>query len=58
MVAKMAYELTCYSEKNFEFLNLPHMKIGPLQFTITWYENNHAGEQTTHWDIQNKRILS
>ena len=32
--------------------------IGPLQFTITWYKNRHAGEQTTHWDIQNKRILS
>ena len=28
--------------------------IGPLQFTITWYENRHAGEQTAHWDIQNK----
>ena len=28
--------------------------IGPLQFTITWYENRHDGEQTTHWDIQNK----
>ena len=29
-------------------------KIGPLQFTITWYENRHAAEQTAHWDIQNK----
>ena len=28
--------------------------IGPLQFTITWYKNRHAGEQTAHWDIQNK----
>ena len=26
--------------------------IGPLQFMITWYKNRHAGEQTTHWDIQ------
>ena len=32
--------------------------IDPLQFTITWYKNRHAGEQTAHWDIQNKRILS
>ena len=28
--------------------------IGPLQFTITWYKNRHAGEQIAHWDIQNK----
>ena len=27
-------------------------RIGPLQFTITRYENRHAGEQTAHWDIQ------
>ena len=32
--------------------------MGPLQFMITWYKNRHAGEQTAHWDIQNKRILS
>ena len=32
--------------------------IGPLQFTIIWYKNRHAGTQTAHWDIQNKRILS
>ena len=28
--------------------------IGPLQFTITLYRNRHAGEQTAHWDIENK----
>ena len=32
--------------------------IGPLQFTITWYKKHLAGEQTAHWDIQNKRLLS
>ena len=32
---------------------VPHL-MGPLQFTITWYKNRHAGEQTAHWDIQNK----
>ena len=32
--------------------------IGPLQLTITWYKNRHVGEQTAHWDLQNKRILS
>ena len=32
--------------------------IGPLQFTITCYKNCPAGEQATHWNIQNKRILS
>ena len=46
-----------------EFLMKPPMRlsvskvygpIGPLQFTITWYENRHAGEQTAHWEIQNK----
>ena len=31
--------------------------MGPLQFTITWYKNRHAGEQTAHWDLQNKRIF-
>ena len=25
--------------------------MGPLQFTITWYKNRHAGEQTAHWDL-------
>ena len=29
-------------------------KIGPLQLAVTWYKIRHAGEQTTHWDIQNK----
>ena len=28
--------------------------IGPLQLKITWYKIHHAGEQATHWDIQNK----
>ena len=31
--------------------------IGPLQFTITWYKNRHAGEQTTHWDIQKQKNI-
>ena len=29
-------------------------RIDPLQFSITWYKKRHAGEQTAHWDIQNK----
>ena len=28
--------------------------MDPLQFTITWYKNRHTGEQTAHWDLQNK----
>ena len=28
--------------------------MGPLQLKITWYKIHHAGEQATHWDIQNK----
>ena len=28
--------------------------IGPLQLAVTWYKIRHAGEQATHWDIQNK----
>ena len=27
---------------------------GPLQLAVTWYKIHHAGEQATHWDIQNK----
>ena len=30
------------------------MGIGPLQLAVTWYKIRHAGEQATHWDIQNK----
>ena len=30
------------------------MIIGPLQLAVTWYKIRHAGEQATHWDIQNK----
>ena len=46
-----------WSDKVFEHEN--HLSddkfvIGSLQFTITWYKNRHAGEQTAHWDIQNK----
>ena len=29
--------------------------MGPLQLTVTWYKLHLAGEQATHWDIQNKR---
>ena len=29
-------------------------RMGPLQPMITWYRIHHAGEQATHWDIQNK----
>ena len=32
--------------------------IGPLQLTVTWYRICHAGEQATHWDIQNKENSS
>ena len=28
--------------------------IGSLQLAVTWYKIRHAGEQATHWDIQNK----
>ena len=28
--------------------------MGPLQLAVTWYKICHAGEQATHWDIQNK----
>ena len=28
--------------------------IGHLQFTIAWYKKQLAGEQTAHWEIQNK----
>ena len=28
--------------------------MGPLQLAVTWYKIHHAGEQATHWDIQNK----
>ena len=30
--------------------------LGPLQLhvALTWYKIHHAGEQATHWDIQNK----
>ena len=27
---------------------------GPLQLAVTWYKIHHAGEQATHWNIQNK----
>lgn len=30
----------------------------PFAVAITWYKNNHVGEQTAHWEIQNKRIFS
>ena len=32
--------------------------MGSLHFTITWYKNRHAGEQSAHWDLYNKRILN
>ena len=28
--------------------------MGPLQLAVTWYKIHHAGEQATHWDMQNK----
>ena len=35
--------------------NLPFCAlIGPLQPAVPWYKFRHAGEQATHWDIQNK----
>ena len=30
----------------------------PLQLTVTWYKIRHAGDQTTHLDIQNKENSS
>ena len=32
--------------------------MDPLQLTVTWYKIRHAGEQATHWDIQNKENSS
>ena len=32
----------------------PYHPMGPLQLAVTWYKIHHAGEQATHWDIQNK----
>ena len=29
--------------------------MGPLQLAVTWYKIHHAGEQATHWDIQQQR---
>ena len=30
------------------------IKMASLQLTVTWYKIRHAGEQATHWDVQNK----
>ena len=30
--------------------------MDPLRLTVSWYRIHHAGEQATHWDIQNKKI--
>ena len=32
--------------------------MGPLQLTVTWYKIRHAGEQATHWDMQDKATSS
>ena len=44
-------------EKLYKKLFGQNKVIGPLQFTITWYKNRHAGEQTAHWEIQMKATL-
>ena len=36
------------------FSRLSSRLMGPLQLKIAWYKIHHAGEQATHWDIQNK----
>ena len=41
------------SDFNFNF-GFVVEEMGPLQFTITWYKNCHAGEKTAQWDNQNK----
>ena len=28
--------------------------MGRLQLAVTWYKIHHAGEQATHWDIEDK----
>ena len=43
-----------YSNNNGFTLNCQWVGIGPLQLAVTWYKIRHAGEQATHWDIQNK----
>ena len=48
----------CHTTLHRQKKSFAHTLIGPLQFTITRYKNRHAGEQTAHWDIQNKRIFS
>ena len=35
-------------------LFLEETTMGPLQLAVTWYKIHHAGEQATHWDVQNK----
>ena len=40
--------------KSFQFDLFSTTKMGPLQLAVTWYKIHHAGEQATHWDIQNK----
>ena len=34
------------------------MVMGPLQLAVTWYKIHHAGEQSPHWDIQNKETAN
>ena len=40
-----AHHIYCTPEAAFMHITAA---IGPLQFTIIWYENRHAGEQTAH----------
>ena len=39
---------------SFECRKTQTKVMGPLQLAVTWYKIHHAGEQATHWDIQNK----
>ena len=49
-------KLTCW-QSIWTFLQSHLNRISPLQFTITWYKNRHAEEQTAHWENQNKATL-
>ena len=39
---------------SFNWWKFRFQGIGPLQLTVTWYKNRHAGTQETHWDKTNK----
>ena len=57
MTKKCKYQI-CHLDLDRKVQTKPIMYLvsdmGPLQLTFTWYKILHAGEQATHWDIQNK----